>query len=105
VLEKDFAKQVESIFNVFGWKWKHDLPAQRQSGRWATALSGSKGFPDYIAVRGQRIICAELKASNGRLTEHQKEWIELLEATGKVEVYVWRPDDLEKIAKILSNAL
>ena len=101
MLEKDFAKQVESIFNVFGWHWKHDLPAQRQSGRWATALSGSKGFPDYIAVRGDRIVCAELKAPKGRLTEYQKEWIDLLEATGKVEVYVWYPNDLEKIANIL----
>jgi hypothetical protein len=101
VLEKDFAKQVESIFNVFGWKWKHDLPAQRQSGKWATALSGSKGFPDYIAVRGNRVICAELKAEKGRLTEYQKDWINLLEQTGKIEVFVWRPSELDKIVDTL----
>lgn len=101
MLEKEFAKQVESIFNVFGWMWKHDLPAVRQSGRWATALSGAKGFPDYIAVRGQRVVCAELKNDKGRLSADQKEWITALEQSGKVEVYVWRPNDLQTIAETL----
>lgn len=101
VLERDFAKQVESILNIFGWTWKHDLPAVRQSGRWATAFKGTAGFPDYIAVRGSRVICAELKNEKGRLSEGQKQWIDLLEQSGKVEVYVWRPSDLQKIAETL----
>lgn len=101
MLEKDFAKQVESVLNLFGWTWKHDLPAVRQSGRWATALSGAKGFPDYFAVRGKRIVCAELKNEKGRLSVEQKQWIELLQASGQVEVYVWRPQDLKDIIEIL----
>jgi len=97
MLEKDFARQVESALDMFGWKWKHDLPAQRPSGKWATAVAGSIGFPDYIAVRGNRVICAELKAGKGRLTKKQKEWIELLEKSGRVEVYVWWPSSIKEI--------
>ncbi len=101
MLERDFAKQVEGIFNLFGWTWKHDLPAVRQSGRWATAFKGMPGFPDYIAVRNERIICAELKNEKGRLSTGQKAWIEALTQTEKVEVYVWRPDDLNGIIETL----
>jgi hypothetical protein len=101
VLEKQFAEQVESILNVFGWTWKHDLPALRQSGKWSTAVRGTIGFPDYIAVRKDRVVCAELKAEKGRLSSEQKRWLSLLEQSGKVEVYVWRPSDLQQIAEIL----
>ena len=101
MLERDFAEQVESILNVFGWTWKHDLPAMRQSGRWSTATKGFIGFPDYIAVRGDRIVCAEIKAQKGRLSPDQKRWLSLLEQTGRIEVYVWRPSDLQQIAEIL----
>lgn len=101
MLEKDFAKQVEGVFNLFGWTWKHDLPAVRQSGQWATALKGSKGFPDYIAVRRDRVVCAEIKNETGRLSTDQKHWLKLLTDTGKVEVYLWRPTDLEQIIETL----
>lgn len=101
MLEKDFAKRIEALLNLFGWIWKHDLPAVRQSGRWATAMKGMSGFPDYIAVRGDRVVCAELKNESGRLSTNQKLWIEALENSGRVEIYVWRPKDLESIVEIL----
>jgi hypothetical protein len=100
-LEKDFAKQVEMILDYRGWLWKHDEPARRQSGKWATAMKGTKGFPDYIAVRDDRIVLAELKSEKGRLSEEQRQWLTSLEGTGKVEVYVWRPQDLSRIGEIL----
>lgn len=101
MLEKDFGKSVESIFTTFGWTWKHDLPAVMQSGKWATPLAGKRGFPDYIAVRGERIVCAELKNEKGRLRPDQRQWIEILKMTGKVEVYVWRPSDWKDLIEIL----
>ena len=101
VLEKDFAKQVEGVLNLFGWLWKHDLPAVRQSGHWSTAYKGASGFPDYIAVRGDRVVCAEIKNEKGRVSKDQKIWIDALKGSDKVEVYVWRPNDLEQIIEIL----
>lgn len=103
MLEKDFAKFVEQVLTLNGWVWKHDLPGVTQSGRWATSFRGVKGFPDYIAVRGDRVICAEIKNEKGRLTQGQKQWIQALQATGKVEVYVWRPADASRIAEMLSR--
>lgn len=100
-LEKDFARQVEMILDAYGWVWKHDEPARRQSGRWATAMKGMKGFPDYIAVREDRVVLAELKSEKGRLSPEQKTWISAFQETQKVEVYVWRPGDLLQIAEIL----
>ena len=101
VREDDFGRQVERLLDIFGWTWKHDLPAMRQSGRWATPFRGKPGFPDYIAVRGDRIVCAELKSDKGRIRPGQKEWLGALEGTGKVEVYLWRPADIQLIADLL----
>lgn len=101
MLERDFSVQIENLLNLFGWTWKHDLPAVRQSGRWATAFAGMPGFPDYIAVRGERVVCMELKADKGRLSPGQKAWLEALRTSGKVEVHVWRPADLQQAMQVL----
>lgn len=99
--ERDFAKQVEHLLTVNHWLWKHDEPAMRPGGRYVTALSGSKGFPDYIAVRGHRLIVAEIKSDTGRLTPGQKEWLERLEQVPNVECYVWRPQHLQTVRDTL----
>jgi hypothetical protein len=67
------------------------------------------GFPDRVLVR-ERIIFVELKREltgkksedeKRQPTEHQREWLDGLAAAG-AEVYLWRPSDLDEIAKILS---
>lgn len=100
-LEKHFAKQVEYLLDVNGWVWKHDETSMRPDGRFATAFRGKRGFPDYIAVRGDRIILAELKSETGRLSQGQKDWLEAFRFTNKVEVFVWRPKDFDDIRKVL----
>lgn len=60
---------------------------------WRTAVAGDgAGFPDLLAVRGERIVAAELKADRGRVTPAQTPWLAVLAAAG-VAVYVWRPAD------------
>lgn len=98
--ESAFAKQIEYLLELGGWRWCHYEPAVRQSGTWATPLRGDKGEPDYRAVRGGRLIFVEIKGDGGRLSAHQKLWIaDLLEAG--VETYVWHPEDLETAKKVL----
>jgi hypothetical protein len=58
------------------------------------------GFPDRLLVR-ERVIFAELKREKGNPTETQIEWLDGLAIAG-AEVYLWRPSDLDEIAKILS---
>lgn len=100
MLERDFGTQIEHLLDLYGWQWKHDEPAVRQSGGWATAFRGDKGFPDYVATRDGRLIFAEIKNERGRLTKGQADWLDFLRLTS-AEVYLWRPDDLNKIKEIL----
>jgi hypothetical protein len=100
VLERDFGTQIEHLLDLFGWTWKHDEPAVRQSGQWATSFRGDKGFPDYVATRDGRLIFAEIKNERGRLTGSQADWLDVLGKTS-AEVYLWRPDDLHTIKELL----
>lgn len=59
------------------------------------------GFPDRVLVR-DRVIYAELKRETGTPTDTQIEWLTGL-ATAGAEVYLWRPSDLDEIARVLSK--
>jgi hypothetical protein len=60
------------------------------------------GYPDIAAVRGSRLLYAELKSAKGVLTREQRGWLDALWSAG-AECYVWRPADLDWIDKILTN--
>ena len=98
--ERDFSTAVEDLLSTFGWRWTHFRPARTEHS-WVTALSGHKGFLDYIAVRLSRLLIFELKSERGKLTPDQTEWLDALEATGKVEVYIWKPGDWFQILECL----
>ena len=100
--EKDFARQVETMLNFYGWLWKHDEPAHRPGGGFVTAFRGTRGFPDYIAVKGDRVLLVELKSDKGRLSTDQQRWLHAFAMSGRVECYVWRPGDLSTAAKVLA---
>lgn len=56
------------------------------------------GFPDLVLVGHRRIIFAELKSADGRLTGAQFEWFERLagldaDERSPVRVYRWSPAD------------
>jgi hypothetical protein len=50
-----------------------------------------KGWPDLTLVRGDRLIFAELKSTEGKLTDDQVEWLTMLGNVGTVAI--WRPCD------------
>jgi hypothetical protein len=97
--EGDFQKTVTDALTLFGWRWCHFRPARTQRG-WRTPLSGSPGFPDIVAVRGDRIIFVELKAANGKLRDEQRSWLSALGAAG-AEVHCWRPNDWPVIERLI----
>lgn len=68
------------------------------------SIRSPAGFPDLILARpGRPLILAELKSDRGRLTPAQEAWLDLLKQVPGVEVYVWRPADLEAIAAVLGR--
>ncbi|KKN70426.1 hypothetical protein LCGC14_0431210 [marine sediment metagenome] len=99
ITERDFSSQVEDLLRLYGWRWSHFRPARTKDG-WVTALSGDKGFPDYVAVKEARVLFIELKSEKGQLSEEQWEWLYDLRDS-MVEAYVWRPSDFDKIVGIL----
>lgn len=129
ISERDFSTQVEDLLNIYHWRWAHFRPARTMKG-WRTALSGYKGFPDYIAVRPPRLIFSELKDEYSEPSPEQEAWLEdfrscrlavvnqPLEVEGNKtilpfglhlipaviinpEVYLWRPKDIDQITLIL----
>lgn len=99
--EAQFATQVVDLLNLYHWRWTHFRAARTLHG-WVTALSGQPGFPDIVAVRAPRQIIAELKSQGGKLSAEQEAWLYELHRCEGVEVYVWRPDEIERIEEVLA---
>jgi len=98
--EKEWQKQIIELAGLLGWVVAHFRPAQTKSG-WVTPVAADgKGFPDLVLVR-DRIVFAELKAQKGKLSADQSNWIEWLR-DADVEVYVWRPDDIDEVIETLT---
>ena len=98
--EKDFASSIEELIRLYHWRYCHFRPARTLYG-WRTAISGHAGFVDYVAVRGTRPLYIELKDEKGRVTPDEQIWMDLLKATGKCEVYLFRPSQWDEIVEIL----
>jgi hypothetical protein len=110
ITETQFASTVEGLLNLYHWHWIHLRPARvLRNGIeiYETPYSGMKGFMDYLAIRPPRIVVAEIKGFNGKLTDEQQEWFDLwtqcqlVENQWNVEVYLWRPGDFLEINKVL----
>lgn len=100
ISEARFQRDVEDLLTLFGYRWYH-APANKPSA--AGHVQNIKaGFPDLVAVRGTRLIFAELKTQTGKLGPNQPEWLEALKRAG-AEVYLWRPGDMLDIRDILAG--
>lgn len=105
ISEADFQNQVVAIARANGWKVAHfrGVRVQRKDGSvyYQTPVGADgRGFPDLVFARikndERKIIFAELKSNIGKLSDEQYEWVKLTGA------YVWRPNDIEDIERILT---
>lgn len=94
ISERDFQRQVIDLAHALNWRVAHFRPALTKRG-WRTAVEGDgAGFPDLILVRGDRLIVAELKSTNGRApSPEQIAWLQAFENAG-AKACVWRPHQL-----------
>lgn len=115
--EHDFQDQVIDLAHFLGWKVHHDRPARTQrTGKWITHVQGDAGFPDLVLAKNGRVIFAELKSEKGKISEDQYRWLAELSGwedwrdgmttaeSNIMSVYVWRPSDLEEIARVLGES-
>lgn len=82
--EKQLQQSIITLAQWHGWRTYHTHDSRRSA----------PGFPDLCMVhpRQGRLIFAELKSTTGRVSKHQREWLQDLEAAGQ-ETHVWRPKD------------
>jgi len=92
---KEFEKQVDQLFELFGYD-----PVYKT---WIS-INSPAGFPDRVALRvkDKRRIWAELKKEGDEPTPAQQHWLDTLKAIGE-EVYLWYPHDYDEIARILQE--
>ena len=93
--EADFQRHVRKVAEANGWKvhcvWRSDhSPA---------------GWPDLVMVKGDRMLIMELKMPKGKLTDKQREWLNLLMQVRVVRTLaVVRPTDLDWLTEILEGS-
>ena len=87
ISEEDFMRSVMKIASECGWRVYHTRDSRRSQA----------GFPDLTLVRTGQIIFAELKSQKGRIKKEQQAWLDDLRENGHVDVYLWRPSDLQDI--------
>lgn len=91
ITEKEFQRQVLDLAGILGWSVYHPMLS-----KWS-----ERGWPDLALIRPPRLVFAELKRENGKTTEHQDRWLDMLRACPGVETFLWRPSDFDGIATVL----
>lgn len=91
VTERDLAGYVRDLARTLGWRRYHTWLAKHSPA----------GFPDEVLCRPPRLIFAELKSDRGTLKPEQEAWLGELRQVPGVEVYLWRPADMDEIARVL----
>jgi len=82
---------LEEHLRAAGWRFYHAWNSQHSA----------PGFPDVIALRGDRVLVAEIKTAKGRVSREQRAWLAAFELTG-VEAHLWRlPGDWAKVGRVL----
>ncbi len=101
--EAEWQRRVIDLAQFLGWRVAHFRPARTATG-WRTAVEADGvGYPDLTAVRGGRLLFAELKSESGRVTTTQKEWLSELSSVPGLEVYLWRPSDWPVVQRVLAH--
>ena len=97
VSERIWQDQVEHLAKLNGWLVFHPSPHQVRPGVFRT---DGQGFPDLVLAHKERgLIFAELKTERGKVSAAQKAWA--LAILPHAEWYLWRPSQIDLIAKRL----
>ena len=81
--ERELQQAVLELARLLRWSCYHTFDSRRSE----------HGWPDLVLVRPPRLVAAELKSEQGRLTPAQLGWLDLLRQVPGVETAEWRPRD------------
>lgn len=101
--ESEFQDNVVDLAHIHGWRVFHARNAKVGDKHMTPIQYDGKGFPDLVLAHPDKgVIYAELKSTKGRLSKAQNEWLDVLEeATDEAQVFVWRPEDIQAIHRVL----
>jgi hypothetical protein len=104
VSEKEWSATVKDLLETFGWAINHVYPLKTESGGWRTSTT-AKGWPDWMALRGEYILALELKGYTARgdatrFKPGQRDWLLRFAAIPTGRAWVLRPTD--SLAEIMS---
>lgn len=92
--EAELSGLVSELARLGGWTCRYHTLRSKGS---------ASGFPDWVFVKGERLLFVELKSETGLLSMKQLDWLEGLRAVPGVEVHVWRPSDYDAIVETLTG--
>ena len=90
--ESELQARIVKLAESLGYLVHHEVDSRKSRA----------GFPDLVLCRSDRLVMAEVKTENGKLTKKQAEWLNTLRKSG-TEAYLWRPSDMPLIARILAK--
>jgi Holliday junction resolvase len=76
-----------------GWAYYHAYNSQRSP----------EGFPDIVAIKGQRLLVAELKDARRKPTTAQVDWLTAFAHISRVDAKLWRPAHLEEALELIQG--
>lgn len=94
IAERTWQAQVVEIAQRFGWAcyWT-----------WNSRHS-PKGWPDLVLLKPPRMIVAELKRQDGKVTTEQARTLAMLDNC-VVSTHVWRPADIDAVIAALKDSI
>lgn len=87
VTEGDILRQIRDFLRTHGWKVV----------RFHQSLGSERGIPDLCAIRGGQTVWIEVKTPNGRLSAHQRAWLQDLEEHGGWWIVARSVEDVEHL--------
>jgi len=93
ITETDLREEIRVLASLYGWTFNFTHNSKHSPA----------GDLDLRLVKPPRYIVAELKSEKGKMTPTQREMFALLEQCPGVEVYIWRPSQLQQIADLLAQ--
>lgn len=92
---------VEELFAWTGWSACHTFPLRTVQG-WRTPTT-TRGWPDFVALRGRHVVAVEVKDGSGRLTPEQRVWLDRFADLDAGHAWLIRPGDLQQMARWLHD--
>jgi len=96
ITERQFTQQVIQLLKLCGFDLVYHT---------FNSMHSVKGFPDVVDLwlSDTRLLFAELKSDNGKVTDEQVGWIMALREAGQ-EAHIWRPAEWDSIVRIIQEA-